>query len=42
MDTNYTMVAKLAKRYLPGNPTAYGGAHGRLKEVGSAYRSERL
>jgi acetamidase/formamidase len=40
VDPNYTFVAKAAKRYLPrGEP--YGGAHGRLREMASAYRAER-
>jgi acetamidase/formamidase len=32
VDIDYTMVAKVAKRYLPG-ATPYGGAHGRLRAM---------
>ena len=39
---SYTVVAKIAKRWLPGRPTAYDGAHGRLQEVAAAYRQLRL
>ncbi len=31
-DTNYTMVAKVAKRYL-GRSLAYDGVHARLRQV---------
>jgi acetamidase/formamidase len=37
-DPNYTFLAKVAKRYLP-RIEAYGGMHGRLKEVAEAYRA---
>jgi acetamidase/formamidase len=37
---NYTVVAKIAKRYLPGLTPVYGGAHGRLRETADAYRAE--
>ena len=40
VDTNYTMVAKLAKRYLPG-AAAFDGVHARLRETGAAYLSQR-
>ena len=40
VDTNYTSVAKLAKRYLPG-VDVYGGMHTRLRELAAAYRAER-
>jgi amidase len=40
VDTNYTMVAKLAKRHLPG-AAAFGGVHARLRETGAAYLAQR-
>jgi len=40
VDTNYTMVAKLAKRYLGGVAVA-DGVHGRLRETAAAYLSQR-
>jgi acetamidase/formamidase len=40
VDPNYTVVTKLRKAYLPSGE-AYGGAHARLKEMATAYRSER-
>ncbi|MGY1607745.1 MULTISPECIES: acetamidase/formamidase family protein [unclassified Geodermatophilus] len=40
VDTNYTMVAKLAKRYLPGAPAA-DGVHERLRETAAAYLAQR-
>jgi acetamidase/formamidase len=40
VDTNYTMVAKLAKRYLPG-ATAADGVHERLRATAAAYLRER-
>ena len=40
VDTNYTMVAKLAKRYLPG-ADAFDGVHARLRETGAAYLAQR-
>jgi acetamidase/formamidase len=40
VDTNYTVVAKLKKSYLPGiDPMS--GVHRRLKEVGRAYLASR-
>jgi acetamidase/formamidase len=39
-DPNYTFVAKLDKRYLPG-PPAYEGCHGRLREIAAAYLATR-
>lgn len=39
-DPNYTMVAKVAKRYLPGMQ-AYDGVHARLRETAATYLSER-
>lgn len=39
-DPNYTMVARVGKRYLPG-VEAYGGVHGRLRDIGNAYLAER-
>ena len=40
VDTNYTVVAKLKKSYLPGIDPM-GGVHQRLKEVGRAYLASR-
>ncbi len=40
-DTNYTSVAKIAKRYLPGRTGALTGVHDRLREVGRAYLATR-
>jgi acetamidase/formamidase len=40
-DPNYTVVAKIRKRYLPGHD-AYAGAHARLKEMSTAYQAARL
>ncbi|SHF95496.1 acetamidase/formamidase family protein [Geodermatophilus nigrescens] len=40
VDTNYTMVAKLAKRYLPG-ATAADGVHERLRATAAAYLAQR-
>ncbi|MGA8114678.1 MAG: acetamidase/formamidase family protein [Actinocatenispora sp.] len=40
VDSNYTMVAKVAKRYL-GTPTAYEGVHARLRAAGRQYLAER-
>jgi amidase len=37
-DTNYTIVAKMPKRYLP-DVGWMGGAHDRLREIGAAVRS---
>lgn len=39
-DPNYTMVAKLAKRYLAGSDL-YGGAHARLRQAAAAYLMQR-
>ena len=39
VDTNYTSVAKLAKRWLPG-VDVYDGMHRRLGEMAAAYRSQ--
>jgi acetamidase/formamidase len=41
VDTNYTSVAKMAKRYLPPIDV-YGGCHRRLGEMAAAYRAERV
>ncbi|HEY3522611.1 MAG TPA: acetamidase/formamidase family protein [Candidatus Limnocylindrales bacterium] len=38
-DANYTIVAKLPKRYLPGAPEAMGGVHRRLRAVAEAVRA---
>ena len=40
-DPNYTVVAKIRKRYLP-RLDAYAGAHARLKEMSAAYQAQRL
>ena len=37
---NYTFVSKIRKQYLPGGDV-YGGVHGRLRAMASAYRGER-
>ncbi|MFI6294401.1 acetamidase/formamidase family protein [Nonomuraea sp. NPDC050790] len=39
-DTNYTMVAKVAKAHLR-DPSAYGSAHARLRALGAEYLSSR-
>ena len=39
VDTNYTSVAKLAKRWLPA-VDVYGGMHRRLGEMAAAYRAQ--
>ena len=39
VDTNYTMLAKLPKRYL-GTPAA-DGVHARLRETAAAYLAQR-
>lgn len=40
VDTNYTMVAKLAKRYLPG-AVAVDGVHARLRATAAEYLAQR-
>ncbi len=40
VDTNYTMVAKLPKRFLPG-AVAVDGVHDRLRETAAAYLAQR-
>jgi acetamidase/formamidase len=40
VDTNYTSVAKLPKKYLP-SVDVYGGTHRRLREMAAAYLAER-
>jgi acetamidase/formamidase len=40
VDTNYTMLAKLPKRYLPGLSVA-DGVHDRLRATATAYLRER-
>jgi len=37
-DTNYTSIAKMAKRYL-GPDAAMDGAHARLRDLAGDYRS---
>ena len=39
-DPNYTLVAKVAKRFLPG-VEVYDGVHARLRAAGAAYLSQR-
>jgi PP-loop superfamily ATP-utilizing enzyme len=44
VDTNYTMVAKLAKQYLgrqAGAVTVADGVHARLRETAAAYLAQR-
>jgi hypothetical protein len=41
VDTNYTMVAKLAKRYLGGDAVVGDGMHTRLRETATAYLDQR-
>jgi acetamidase/formamidase len=40
VDPNYSIVCKMRKRWLP-SASVYAGAHGRLKEMAEAYRSDR-
>jgi acetamidase/formamidase len=37
VDTNYTVVAKVPKAYLPAATTAMGGAHARLRRRAQDY-----
>ena len=37
VDVNYTSIAKMPKRYLPGAPVM-DGAHGRLSELAAQHR----
>jgi hypothetical protein len=39
-DPNYTCLAKVPKRYLPGGE-AYAGTHARLREAADGYRRAR-
>jgi acetamidase/formamidase len=39
-DPNYTMVAKVSKRYVPGLQ-AYDGVHARLRQTATAYLAQR-
>jgi amidase len=41
VDTNYTMVAKLAKTYLGSGAVVADGMHGRLRETAAAYLAQR-
>ena len=41
VDTNYTMVAKLAKEHLGRDAVVADGVHGRLRETAAAYLSQR-
>ena len=41
VDTNYTMVAKLAKRYLGGDAVVGDGIHDRLRQTAAAYLAQR-
>ncbi|MBB5872907.1 acetamidase/formamidase [Allocatelliglobosispora scoriae] len=36
VDPNYTMLAKIAKRWLPGPAAAYAGTHARLRSIAAA------
>jgi acetamidase/formamidase len=38
-DTNYTSVAKMPKRYLPGTAGPMGDGHARMREIAAAYRA---
>ena len=39
VDANYTIVAKMPKRYLPSDVAWMGGMHQRLRQVGASVRS---
>ena len=41
VDTNYTMVAKLAKRYLGSGAVVADGVHDRLRQTAAAYLAQR-
>jgi acetamidase/formamidase len=41
VDTNYTMVAKLAKRYLGTDAVVADGVHDRLRQTAAAYLAQR-
>jgi len=41
VDTNYTMVAKLAKQHLGRDAVVADGVHGRLRETAAVYLSQR-
>lgn len=41
VDTNYTMVAKLAKKYLGSDAVVAGGLHDHLRATGAAYLAQR-
>jgi amidase len=41
VDTNYTMVAKLAKRYLGGSAVVADGVHDRLRQTAADYLAQR-
>ena len=41
VDTNYTMVAKLAKQYLGSDAVVAEGVHDRLRETAAAYLAAR-
>jgi hypothetical protein len=41
VDTNYTMLAKLAKKYLGSGAVAGDGVHSRLRETAAAYLAQR-
>jgi acetamidase/formamidase len=40
-DANYTIVARMPKRYLPATAGWMGGTHDRLREIGAAVRATR-
>ncbi|HEY4604418.1 MAG TPA: hypothetical protein VIH08_08790 [Blastococcus sp.] len=41
VDTNYTMVAKLAKRFLGRDAVVADGVHDRLREIAAEYLAQR-
>jgi hypothetical protein len=41
VDTNYTVLAKFPKRYLPSDLVVMGGAHERLRKLGAAHLAHR-
>jgi amidase len=41
VDTNYTMIAKLAKRFLGTDAVVADGVHGRLRETAAGYLAQR-
>ena len=41
-DANYTIVAKMPKRYLPADTGWMGDAHERLRRIGAAVRADSI